>query len=212
MERKEEFYELSKPTGATRTDAWIDVEGGIGTLFAYACKGRRELPNATFLPRRRPRGPVEGRQLRRPAHLRALGRGGRPHQRLQLPLLGHAGEARPDPARRHARDRQAGEPDRLRRRGDGPPHRRIRHSARGCPAADLRRHRRPVRAPHRPGRRHLHRLGHDRPPAARPSQGDRQLRPLHHGGRTRSTSRCSAPTPAPARPSSTCSSRRSRAR
>jgi acyl-CoA reductase-like NAD-dependent aldehyde dehydrogenase len=48
MERKEEFYELSKATGATRTDAWIDVEGGIGTLFAYASKGRRELPNATF--------------------------------------------------------------------------------------------------------------------------------------------------------------------
>ncbi|MFL5335680.1 MAG: phenylacetic acid degradation bifunctional protein PaaZ, partial [Geminicoccaceae bacterium] len=48
MERKEEFYEFSKATGATRTDAWIDVKGGIGTLFAYASKGRRELPNATF--------------------------------------------------------------------------------------------------------------------------------------------------------------------
>ncbi|HEX6012701.1 MAG TPA: phenylacetic acid degradation bifunctional protein PaaZ [Geminicoccaceae bacterium] len=48
LERKEEFYELSKATGATRTDAWIDVEGGIGTLFAYASKGRRELPNSTF--------------------------------------------------------------------------------------------------------------------------------------------------------------------
>ncbi len=48
MERKEEFYELSKATGATRTDSWIDVEGGIGTLFAYASKGRRELPNSTF--------------------------------------------------------------------------------------------------------------------------------------------------------------------
>lgn len=46
-ERKEEFYELSKATGATRTDAWIDVEGGIGTLFAYASKGRRELPDST---------------------------------------------------------------------------------------------------------------------------------------------------------------------
>ena len=48
MDRKEEFYEISKATGATRTDAWIDVEGGIGTLFAYASKGRRELPNSTF--------------------------------------------------------------------------------------------------------------------------------------------------------------------
>jgi len=48
MDRKEEFYALSRATGATRTDSWIDIEGGIGTLFAYASKGRRELPNATF--------------------------------------------------------------------------------------------------------------------------------------------------------------------
>ena len=48
MARKEEFYALSAATGATRTDSWIDIEGGIGTLFTYAGKGRRELPNAPF--------------------------------------------------------------------------------------------------------------------------------------------------------------------
>ncbi len=48
MERKEEFYALSTATGATRTDSWVDIDGGIGTLFSYASKGRRELPNATF--------------------------------------------------------------------------------------------------------------------------------------------------------------------
>ena len=48
-ERKDELYKLSLSTGATRTDAMIDVDGGIGTLFVYAGKGRRELPNATFL-------------------------------------------------------------------------------------------------------------------------------------------------------------------
>ncbi len=48
-ERKEELYKLSFQTGATRTDNLIDVDGGIGTLFVYASKGRRELPNATFL-------------------------------------------------------------------------------------------------------------------------------------------------------------------
>ena len=69
MERKEEFYELSKPTGATRTDAWIDVEGGIGTLFAYASKGRRELPNATFHLDGAPEPLAKGGTLRRPAHL-----------------------------------------------------------------------------------------------------------------------------------------------
>jgi oxepin-CoA hydrolase/3-oxo-5,6-dehydrosuberyl-CoA semialdehyde dehydrogenase len=49
LERKEELYALSRATGATRTDSWIDIEGGIGTLFAYSSRGRRELPNATFL-------------------------------------------------------------------------------------------------------------------------------------------------------------------
>ncbi|GJD48756.1 Bifunctional protein PaaZ [Methylobacterium crusticola] len=48
-ERKEALYRLSHQTGATRTDNLIDVDGGIGTLFVYASKGRRELPNATFL-------------------------------------------------------------------------------------------------------------------------------------------------------------------
>lgn len=49
MERKETYYALSRATGATRTDSWIDIEGGIGTLFSYSSKGRRELPNATFV-------------------------------------------------------------------------------------------------------------------------------------------------------------------
>ncbi|MEO8926871.1 MAG: phenylacetic acid degradation bifunctional protein PaaZ [Caulobacteraceae bacterium] len=49
MARKEELYELSYATGATRADSWIDIEGGAGTLFAYASKGRRELPNAHLL-------------------------------------------------------------------------------------------------------------------------------------------------------------------
>jgi oxepin-CoA hydrolase/3-oxo-5,6-dehydrosuberyl-CoA semialdehyde dehydrogenase len=49
MELKEEFYAESLATGATRTDAWIDIEGGIGTLLSYASKARRELPNARML-------------------------------------------------------------------------------------------------------------------------------------------------------------------
>lgn len=46
MERKEELYEISHLTGATRPDSWVDVEGGIGTLFAYASMGGRELPSS----------------------------------------------------------------------------------------------------------------------------------------------------------------------
>ncbi len=48
MERKEEFYQLSSATGATKIDSWIDIEGGIGTLFVFASKGRREFPDETF--------------------------------------------------------------------------------------------------------------------------------------------------------------------
>lgn len=47
MERKDEFYTVSAMTGATKGDSWIDIEGGIGTLFVYASKGRRELPDET---------------------------------------------------------------------------------------------------------------------------------------------------------------------
>jgi oxepin-CoA hydrolase/3-oxo-5,6-dehydrosuberyl-CoA semialdehyde dehydrogenase len=46
-ERKEELYAISAQTGATKADSWVDVDGGIGVLFTYASKGRRELPNTT---------------------------------------------------------------------------------------------------------------------------------------------------------------------
>src|SRR5882757_2898219 len=45
-ELKEEFYSLSFRTGATRSDSAIDIDGGIGTVFAFAGKGSRELPNS----------------------------------------------------------------------------------------------------------------------------------------------------------------------
>ncbi|HTL40009.1 MAG TPA: phenylacetic acid degradation bifunctional protein PaaZ [Pseudolysinimonas sp.] len=45
-ERKDELYALSARTGATRADSWVDIDGGIGVLFTYSSKGRRELPNA----------------------------------------------------------------------------------------------------------------------------------------------------------------------
>jgi oxepin-CoA hydrolase/3-oxo-5,6-dehydrosuberyl-CoA semialdehyde dehydrogenase len=49
MARKEELYELSYLTGATRSDGWVDIEGGAGTLFSYASKGRRELPDSRLI-------------------------------------------------------------------------------------------------------------------------------------------------------------------
>jgi oxepin-CoA hydrolase/3-oxo-5,6-dehydrosuberyl-CoA semialdehyde dehydrogenase len=48
-ERKAALYELSYDTGATKRDSWVDIDGGIGTLFAYASRGRKELPSERFV-------------------------------------------------------------------------------------------------------------------------------------------------------------------
>jgi len=46
-ERKAAYYELSYRTGATKIDSWIDIDGGIGNLYAYASL-RRQFPNETY--------------------------------------------------------------------------------------------------------------------------------------------------------------------
>jgi len=46
---KAALTELSFHTGATRADSVIDVDGGIGTMFVFASKGKREMPNAKVL-------------------------------------------------------------------------------------------------------------------------------------------------------------------
>jgi oxepin-CoA hydrolase / 3-oxo-5,6-dehydrosuberyl-CoA semialdehyde dehydrogenase len=48
-DHKEQLYALSAHTGATRTDGWIDIEGGSGTLFAYAGIGSNELPSGNVM-------------------------------------------------------------------------------------------------------------------------------------------------------------------
>ena len=45
MEHKKELYALSTETGATKADSWVDIDGGISTLFVFSSKGRREMPN-----------------------------------------------------------------------------------------------------------------------------------------------------------------------
>jgi len=49
MSKKEDFYRVSAWTGATRADGWVDIEGGIGTVFTYASLARREFANETFM-------------------------------------------------------------------------------------------------------------------------------------------------------------------
>ena len=47
-EHRDDLYALSARAGATLFDAKFDVDGGIGVLFSYASKARRELPNDTM--------------------------------------------------------------------------------------------------------------------------------------------------------------------
>jgi len=44
---KDKFYELSSATGATKLDSWIDIEGGIGNLFANASL-RKQFPDLPY--------------------------------------------------------------------------------------------------------------------------------------------------------------------
>ena len=47
IEIKNKFYSLSAATGATKVDSWIDIEGGIGNLFANASL-RRQFPDLPY--------------------------------------------------------------------------------------------------------------------------------------------------------------------
>lgn len=44
-QHKQAMYDLSFSTGATQSDHLIDIDGGIGTMFVFASKGRREMPD-----------------------------------------------------------------------------------------------------------------------------------------------------------------------
>ena len=44
---KRQFYDVSWATGATKVDSWIDIEGGIGNLFANASL-RRQFPDLPY--------------------------------------------------------------------------------------------------------------------------------------------------------------------
>ena len=48
-EHKEALYAVSAHTGATRADGWVDIEGGSGTLLAYAAVASNELPSGNLV-------------------------------------------------------------------------------------------------------------------------------------------------------------------
>lgn len=45
-DRKEELYQLNPATGATRKDGFVDIDGGISTMFVISSKARREMPDS----------------------------------------------------------------------------------------------------------------------------------------------------------------------
>lgn len=47
LEKKDKYYKVSAWTGATKIDSWIDIEGGIGNLFANASL-RRQFPDLPY--------------------------------------------------------------------------------------------------------------------------------------------------------------------
>ena len=47
LKKKKSYYALSWATGATKVDSWIDIEGGIGNLFANASL-RRQFPDLPY--------------------------------------------------------------------------------------------------------------------------------------------------------------------
>ncbi|HWA20817.1 MAG TPA: phenylacetic acid degradation bifunctional protein PaaZ [Caulobacterales bacterium] len=72
--RKEELYELSFATGATRMDSAFDIEGGIGVLYSYASKAKA-LPETHLL--------IEGER-------EAISKGNFAGQHILTPLRGAA--------------------------------------------------------------------------------------------------------------------------
>jgi oxepin-CoA hydrolase/3-oxo-5,6-dehydrosuberyl-CoA semialdehyde dehydrogenase len=49
LAKKDYLYEISSKTGATKVDSWIDIEGGLSTMFSYSGIARREFANEKFI-------------------------------------------------------------------------------------------------------------------------------------------------------------------
>ena len=147
LESKEELYALSYRTGATRDDSWIDIDGGIGTVFAFAGKGARELLNERVYRD----GGVEGLSKTGTfvgQHVYVPREGAAVHiNAFNFPVLGDARKACAGDFGGCAGHRETGDHDRVPRRVARATHYRIGHSARGRAAVRVRQPRQSVRSP-----------------------------------------------------------------
>ena len=199
-ERKDELYALSTRTGATKNDSWVDIDGGIGVLFTYSSKGRRELPNAKVYVD----GAVEalskdGSFLGQHIYTRLPGVAVQINA-FNFPVWGSLEKFAPAFLAGMPTLVKPATPIRIPGRGDGAHPRRVGPAARGIAAARLGQRADPVRppAPRRPGR--VHRLGVDRRAAALARLGADRRRACSRARPTRSTRRCSGPMPSPGTP------------
>ena len=166
---KDELYALSTRTGATTRDSMVDIDGGFGTALQLRQQGRTGTAQRHDRARRLAGAARSRWDVRRPASLHVPARRRGADQRLQLPGVGDAREARPGLPGRAAEHRQAGQPDRLPHRGRRAPDHRVRHPARGCAAAAGGQRGRPARPARGPGLGRLHRVGaHGGDPAHAP--------------------------------------------
>ena len=152
------------------------------------------------VPRRSDRAALEGRVVPRPARVHPpAGRRGA-DQRLQLPDVGRSGEVRARVPRRGPDPCEAGDADRLRRRGLGADPRRVGTPPRRIAAARVRKRARASSTTSGSA------TSSGSPAARRPPRScARRPQPEcdSRARRIRSTPPCSVPTPRPARPSST---------
>ncbi|MCS5873644.1 hypothetical protein LN650_18035 [Klebsiella pneumoniae subsp. pneumoniae] len=85
LEQKDQFYAISAQTGATRADSWVDIEGGIGTLFTYAGLGSPRITGRYPVAGRRAHPALQTGRFCRASCANLEIRRRRPYQRLQLP-------------------------------------------------------------------------------------------------------------------------------
>ena len=207
MADKDEFYAVSRRTGATDRDSAVDIDGGFGTVLSYASKGRRELPDDTVVLD----GAVEPLGKRgtfAAQHLWTSLRGVAVQiNAFNFPVWGFLEKLAPAFLAGVPSDRQAGQPDRLPDRGGVPADRRV---AACCPRASVQLLAGSAAGSARPARpARTWCTSPARPPPPASCAARRRSWPTRCGSTprpTRSTAPSSGPTPRRARRSSTCSS------
>jgi oxepin-CoA hydrolase/3-oxo-5,6-dehydrosuberyl-CoA semialdehyde dehydrogenase len=181
-EHKEELYAVSAHTGATRADSWVDIEGGAGTLAAYAGIGGNELPSGNLV-HEGPAMPLGKKGGFAGTHILVPRRGVAVHiNAFNFPVWGLLEKVGAELPGGHALHRQAATSTSYLTEAlcaDAP-------LGASCPKAACswdRQHRRPARPARRHGRRDLHRLGRHRGQAARASEHRAPVDPVQCRGR-----------------------------